>query len=269
LIVYTSDNGYFHGEHRVQTGKNRVYEEALRVPLVIRGPGVPTGETVKDLAINADLAPTVIDAAGASAARVVDGRSLLGLAAHPERRQGRELLIEQYRGDDDEDGSADLRYEAVRTSRYIYVVNEADRPELYDLEADPYQLQNLASDPAYDEPEAALAARLAALAGCAGPSCRSKPALVQKLPRTVRRDGRSCRRAGGFLVRVRGADAGALVEATFRVGAKRAARDRSSPIKKRIAARLLRGKRRPEIRVVAELVDGRELSLQKRVRICR
>jgi N-acetylglucosamine-6-sulfatase len=268
LIVYTSDNGYFHGEHRVQTGKNRVYEEALRVPLVIRGPGVPAAETVKELAINADLAPTVIDAAGTSAHRVVDGRSLLPLTAHPERRRGRELLIEQYRGDDDEDGSADLRYEAVRTSRYVYVVNEGDRPELYDLRADPFQLQNLAPDPAYDEAEAALAARLATLAGCAGPSCRSKPSLTQKLPRAVRRDGRSCRRPGNLRVRVRGADSEAVVEATFRVGAKLAGRDRSGAIKKRIPPRLLRHKGRPEIRVIAELVDGRELSLQKRVRIC-
>jgi hypothetical protein len=60
-----------------------------------------------------------------------------------------------------------------------------------------------------------------------------------------------------------------VAEATFRVGAKLAARDRSSPIKKRIPARLLRDRRRPEIRVIAELLDGRELSLQRRVRICR
>ena len=48
LIVFTSDNGFFHGEHRVQSGKNRVYEEAIRVPLVIRGPEVPAGVTVGD-----------------------------------------------------------------------------------------------------------------------------------------------------------------------------------------------------------------------------
>lgn len=269
LIIYTSDNGYFHGEHRVQTGKNRVYEEAIRVPLVIRGPGVPAERTVSDPVINADLAPTVLDAAEASAGRTVDGRSLLPFAAHPERRHGRELLIEQYRGDDDEDGSADLRYEAVRTSRYVYVANEGDRAELYDLETDPYELQNLVDDPAYDGVEAALAARLASLRTCAGQSCRSKPALAERLPRSVRRNGRSCRPAGDFLVRVRGADAGKVDEATFRVGSKLAGRDRSGPIRKRIAARLLRDKRRPELRVVAELVDGRTLSLQKRVRICR
>ena len=67
LVIYTSDNGFFAGEHRiVQTGKNRVYEEAIRVPLLMRGPGIPQGVTVDDLAINADLAPTILDAAGAT-----------------------------------------------------------------------------------------------------------------------------------------------------------------------------------------------------------
>jgi N-acetylglucosamine-6-sulfatase len=269
LIAYTSDNGFFHGEHRIQTGKNRVYEEAIRVPMLIRGPGIPKGVSVDEIASNADLAPTILDAADASAGVAVDGRSLLPAAAHPERLRGRELLIEQDQGVDDDDNVNGVFYSAIRNARYLYARNASGETELYDLRSDPYQLQNLISDPAYDETEAALAARLAALDGCAGPSCRTKPALIQKLPRPLRRDGRSCRRAGDFRVRVRGADAGALVEATFRVGSKLAGRDRSAPIKKRIPPRLLRGERRPEIRVIAELVDGRELSLQKRVRICR
>jgi arylsulfatase A-like enzyme len=269
LIVYTSDNGYFHGEHRVRTGKNRVYEEAARVPLVIRGPGVSAGKRADDLAINADLAPTVLDAAGGSADRVMDGRSLLPFAAHPERSHGRELLIEQYRGDDDEDGSADLRYEAVRTSRYVYVENEADRAELYDIEADPYQLQNQSGNPAFGAVEARLAQRLANLRTCSGAGCRAKPALKQKLSRSRRSGGRTCRPHSDLSVRVRGADAGALAEVSFRVGSKLSGRDRAAPFRKRIRPRLLRNKRRPEIRAIAELIDGRELSLQKRVRICR
>ena len=67
LVIYTSDNGFFHGEHRIANGKNRVYEEAIRVPLLMRGPDIPKGVTVDDISINADLPPTILDAAGAKA----------------------------------------------------------------------------------------------------------------------------------------------------------------------------------------------------------
>jgi hypothetical protein len=73
MVIFTSDNGYFAGEHRVRRGKNRVYEEAIRVPLVIRGPGVPTDSEVDDLSTNADLAPTILDAAGVTPGLPEDG----------------------------------------------------------------------------------------------------------------------------------------------------------------------------------------------------
>jgi N-acetylglucosamine-6-sulfatase len=269
LLVYTSDNGFFHGEHRVQTGKNRVYEEAIRVPLEIRGPGVRKGVTVDDLAINADLAPTILDAAGAQPGRVEDGRSLLPFTQHPERRHGRELLIEQFGSSPDEEGQAGVTYVGIRTSRFKYVANGTGEIELYDLRNDPYELTNLHSDPAYAETEAALASRLASLRGCSGPSCLTKPSLKLKLPRSVRRDGRSCRRPGDFVARVQGAGAKAVAELTFRVGATRAGSDDAKPLEKRLRPSLLRAKHKPEIRAIAEMVDGRMLSLQKRVRICR
>ena len=166
MIVFTSDNGFFAGEHRVRSGKNRVYEEAVRVPLVIRGPGVPTG-TVQDLSVNADLAPTIADAAGAKPGLVEDGRSLLPSAAHPARLHGRELLFEKGNAFDDGDGDDDAAqsgaFGAVRTSRYVYVQNATGELELYDLATDPYQLQNQILNPAYDKTEAALGARLSAL----------------------------------------------------------------------------------------------------------
>ena len=67
------------------------YEESIRVPLMIRGPGFRGGKTVRDLAINADLAPTILEAAGAEAGRLLDGRPLQGFAAKPGRLRGREL----------------------------------------------------------------------------------------------------------------------------------------------------------------------------------
>ena len=67
LIIYTSDNGYFHGEHRIPGDKTRVYEESIHGPLLMRGPGVPKGVTINPLVTNADLAPTIIDAANTHA----------------------------------------------------------------------------------------------------------------------------------------------------------------------------------------------------------
>ncbi len=74
LVIFTSDNGFFGGEHRIPTGKNRVYEEAVRVPLMMRGPGIPRDETVKEMSANIDLAPTIADVAGATPLVKVDGQ---------------------------------------------------------------------------------------------------------------------------------------------------------------------------------------------------
>jgi arylsulfatase A-like enzyme len=271
LIVFTSDNGFFAGEHRVRAGKNRVYEESVRVPLVIRGPGVPTG-TVQDLSVNADLAPTIAAAAGANPGRVEDGRSLLPFAVHPGRLHGRELLFEKGNVFDDLDGDDDAvqsgAFAAVRTNRYVYVQNATGELELYDLARDPYQLANQILNPSYDAAESALSARLAALRTCAGPSCLRKPDLRLKLSRSHRQHGRSCRRPSRLLAKVRGSAVPKVVRVDFGVGPEAAGHDTSRPLEKRLRPRLLRGRRKPQIRATAALVDGRALSLQTRTRIC-
>ena len=86
LIIYTSDNGFFHGEHRVFQGKQRIYEESIRVPLQMRGPGIAPGTRVGELSINADLAPTIVAAANASPGLVMDGQSLIPVAQTAETR---------------------------------------------------------------------------------------------------------------------------------------------------------------------------------------
>lgn len=78
-VVFTSDNGYTFGSHRVGHGKNTMYEEDIRVPFFVRGPGIPAGRTIPHLSANLDLAPTFADIAGAPTADFVDGRSLLPL----------------------------------------------------------------------------------------------------------------------------------------------------------------------------------------------
>ena len=89
LILFTSDNGFFHGEHRVRQGKVLPYEPSIRLPLLMRGPGVPAGERLGQLVTNADLAPTIEDAAGARPGLAQDGRSLLDLVKDPGAQWGR------------------------------------------------------------------------------------------------------------------------------------------------------------------------------------
>ena len=83
MIVFLSDNGWLQGEHRVPGDKFLPYEESLRVPLVIRGPGVPKNQTVHGQVSNIDFAPTLLDAADAKSGRKMDGVSLLPTIANP------------------------------------------------------------------------------------------------------------------------------------------------------------------------------------------
>ena len=268
LLIYTSDNGFFHGEHRIPAGKNQVYEEAVRVPLLIRGPGIPRGTRVGDITINADLVPTILDAAGARADLPQDGRSLLPFVDHPDRAHGRELLLEQESREGDDGEPRGTEYAAIRTTRYKLVDNATGETELYDLADDPYELTNLHGDPDYAEAEAALTARLAALRTCAGRSCRTKPAIKSRLPRTIRRHGHRCTPAGGFVYGVRNKAQSRLIRVDFRVAGRAAGADATAPFEQRIRGRLLRRERRPEVEAEAELVDGRVLTLHRRVRIC-
>ena len=269
IVIYTADNGFFHGEHRIVSGKNRVYEEAIRVPLLMRGPGIPRGVTVDDITINADLAPTMLDAAGAQATVPQDGRSLLPFAEEPDRAHGRELLIEQYSPDGEDGEPTGTEYQAIRTTKYIYVQNASGETELYDLEADPFQLDNQQANPAYAEAKAALAGRLAALVSCQGESCRSRPAMELKLPREKRADGKRCAQPRGFVARVRNRAQSRLVSVVFRVNDEKVGEDGSAPFKRRLPIKALRERPSAEIETDAELVDGRMLTLHERVKICR
>jgi arylsulfatase A-like enzyme len=167
LIVYTSDNGYFNGEHRIPKFKNHAYEESIRVPLQIRGPGIPPGVTINPLVTNADLAPTIVDAANADPGLTMDGRSLLPVIKHPGAVGDRELLIEA--PPRAEPGAPS--FEAIRTRRYLYVEHDTGERELYELRSDPFELQSLHADPAHDAVKARLATDLHRLESCAGARC--------------------------------------------------------------------------------------------------
>ena len=166
LIIFTSDNGFFNGEHRISTSKIWPYEESIRVPLMMRGPGIPPGQTVDSFAINADLAPTIADATGAVPRRTEDGMSLFRLMSEPS--SNRDLLLENY-----VDAPLYEPFLGLRTTRYLYVKYDNGDRELYDLDADPYELTNRVSDPAYAGPLEWLRFRLDDLDTCSGVSCRA------------------------------------------------------------------------------------------------
>jgi arylsulfatase A-like enzyme len=166
VIVFTSDNGWLQGEHRIPQGKVFAYEESSRVPLLLRGPGVPAGVTNQAFVSNVDLAATVLDAADATPGITIDGRSLLAIASNPAQANGRHLLIET-----GPKPSGNAWYAAIRVGRYAWVEHSSGERELYDLQVDPYQLQSRHADPAYATVRQTLAARLLQLRSCAGTTC--------------------------------------------------------------------------------------------------
>jgi arylsulfatase A-like enzyme len=147
----------------------------VRVPLILRGPGVPAGEVVHGQVGNIDFAPTLVSAARARAGRVMDGVSLWPTIRDPRKRPNRALELEAlqplFRGNVPNNGW-DRPYKGVRTDRYTYVVyKETGEEELYDRRQDPYQLSNVAKDPAYAKVKSALAAKLVKLNRCKGRAC--------------------------------------------------------------------------------------------------
>lgn len=158
LIVFTSDNGLLLGEHRLD-GKTQLYDESARVPLIMRGPGMPEGATREQIVGNADLPATILELAGATPDRVLDGESLLPLAHDPELGAEGEILLENRKAT------------ALRTPRYMYAEHRGGERELYDMVEDPHQLESRHDDPELAEVREQLAARLAELRDCVGATC--------------------------------------------------------------------------------------------------
>jgi arylsulfatase A-like enzyme len=168
-IVFTSDNGFHHGEHRVPSGKGRPYEESVRMPLVIRGPGVAAGSSTSKLVLNTDYLPTFMNLAGTQTPPFVDGRSLLPLLTGRATAWRSAILIEGRKYSADPEIPVDINYSGVRTSTRKYVEYEGGFRDLYDLTpgVDPNELTNIyySADPTV-APRPVLKARLDALRVC-------------------------------------------------------------------------------------------------------
>ncbi len=179
LVVFVSDNGWLQGEHRIPGDKFLPYEESLKVPFILRGPGVPAGKTVKHQVSNIDFAATLLDVAKAKPGRKQDGVSLMPTVRNPRRSPNPIVEIEAPRPLFEQNvpvNAWDRPYKGVRTGRYTYVVfKESGDEELYDRKKDPAELRSVAADPAYAKIKARLVAKLARLDRCRGRSCRISP----------------------------------------------------------------------------------------------
>jgi len=149
IIVFTSDNGYFYGEHGLSVERRLAYEESIRMPLLIRYPETVKAGTIRDeFALNIDLASTLLELAGVAVPATMQGRSLVPLlkGARPEWRNS--FLIEYY-SDTVFPRVLQMGYKAVRNERwkYIHYLELEDMDELYDLKTDPYEMQNLIHQP--------------------------------------------------------------------------------------------------------------------------
>ena len=168
FIFFASDNGFLMGQHRIQNDKRYPYEESVRTPLFVRGPGVPAGAKVEDLVANTDFAPTIADLAGASVSSA-DGRSLAPLLRGEDPSWRSAILLEEFQRPNKKRSLPP--YEAIRTETNKYVEYATGDKELYDLQADPYELDNVyeSADPSL---VAELKTRLDALKSCVGEGCR-------------------------------------------------------------------------------------------------
>ncbi len=172
-IFFTSDNGFHLGEHRLRPGKTMPYDEDLRVPLIVRGPGVAAGRVVEHMGVNIDFAPTFAELGGVtSVPSFVDGRSLMPVlgANPPPLNSWRQAFVAEYW--EARRGRSELQYQAIRTRDTLYVEWTNGEKELYDLGNDPYELQSLHAAASPDV-LGKLSSWLNALRACAAATCRA------------------------------------------------------------------------------------------------
>jgi N-acetylglucosamine-6-sulfatase len=250
VILFTSDNGFLHGEHRILQGKVLPYEPSIRVPLLIRAPGLPQGVHRQQMVMNADLAPTILDFAHAHSGRIQDGESLIPIMRQARYWPGRGIDLEAWGNPVKQlqENDPPLVFRGVRTDRYMYADYGGGQLELYDLDRDPFELRNLASDSAYAPVAASLQRLLGTMADCAGTTCREPPDLSLTT--------RGCSSAA-----VTGP--GDPQQATFYVDGKEVGRAARPPIRIPLPGTAARGDR---LEAIVTSLDGRKLSLTRALR---
>ena len=163
IILFTSDNGYFYGEHGLSVERRMPFEEAVRSPLLVRAPArAKPGSRVDALVSSVDLAPSILDLAGANIGPHIQGRSFVPALSGP--APGRDHVYIEYSGDEVFEWVDDAGYRAIRTRRYKYIhwIQHHDRDAFHDLETNPYQQTNRIADPGLAPVVAELKSKLRA-----------------------------------------------------------------------------------------------------------
>jgi N-acetylglucosamine-6-sulfatase len=178
-IVFSSDNGYHMGEHRLMPGKMTAFDSDIRVPLIVVGPGVPAGQKTTKIAENVDLRPTFSELAGARVPRSVDGHSLVSLLHGGGGNAWRRSALVEHHGPDHVRGDPDLpppgsgnpaSYEALRTGEAVYVEYRNGQREYYNLASDPNERHNTYRRLSHQQ-RSRLHAALGAAKACGGSGC--------------------------------------------------------------------------------------------------
>jgi N-acetylglucosamine-6-sulfatase len=171
-IIFTSDNGFHLGQHRLPPDKETAYEEDIHLPFYIRGPDILPGQIIDQIVGNVDLAPTFAELAGVKVPKFADGRSLVGLFRRnlPLPLSWRQMFLLEHK--DSKHLTPPIPdYLGLRTANCTYVEYNNGEQELYNLTEDPYQLHNLAT---IVQPKIIkeYARRLMRLRNCRGKACR-------------------------------------------------------------------------------------------------
>jgi arylsulfatase A-like enzyme len=173
-FVFSSDNGYHMGEHRLMPGKMTAYDTDIHVPLIVTGPGVMAGVAIDEIVENVDLCPTFTELGSAAAPPNADGRSVVPLLHGQKVADWRVFALVEHRGPHKDPTDPDapavrsgnpITYEAIRARHSVYVEYENGEREFHDLVTDPDELRNTYSSLPDDE-KAALRAALDAVKNC-------------------------------------------------------------------------------------------------------
>jgi arylsulfatase A-like enzyme len=170
-VIFLSDNGYMLGEHRLGNNKAAPYEPSVLVPLLIRGPGIPAGRVVHQPVGQQDLARTILamtNHVGANGTFVMDGMNVLPMITDPTLNANRPIVIE---AGPTTTTSSTYKFHGIRMPGWKYVERASGAKELYDLTADPYELDNVAGKPAYATKQQQMRALLQQYEWCAGAAC--------------------------------------------------------------------------------------------------
>ncbi len=162
LVIYTSDHGDALGSHGITNKGPAMYDEIARIPFLVRWPGIsPAGTACRHPASHIDLVPTVLDAFGLPVPRTLEGRSMLGTFRDPGVRPNEAIFIEYGRYEADHDGFGGFQpIRAAFDGRHKLVINLLTSDELYDLQSDPQEMDNLIESAAHATSRNALHDRL-------------------------------------------------------------------------------------------------------------